>query len=248
MESPHSRPADERARRSRRRVVRALVSRDGRPKPDPCRCSSRVRHRVSRRRSHLRHGMNIRGMNTAATLWCAAAVGCLAGAGIRLGAVPGCIHRDRHERRASHGRPSSRSRTRHWHRDRTPLPFHRRIPLRSRGVRSRTSRSGPAVPVCGLRSIRSNDLPGGDRAEIRAGLVLTGGNVRTTLENAVGRLSLEPTLKLVGWERIEDASDLEIGSNSPHRRKLRRRQNPDGDLMRSNIDPEGKNARHDPGG
>ena len=77
--------------------------------------------------------------------------------------------------------------------------------------------------------------------------MLTGGNVRTTLENAVGRLSLEPTLKLVGWERIEDASDLEIGSNSPHRRKLRRRQNPDGDLMRSNIDPGGKHARHDPG-
>jgi putative Mg2+ transporter-C (MgtC) family protein len=39
----------------------------------------------------LRDGFNIRGLTTAATLWCAAAVGSLAGAGMELMAVVGCV-------------------------------------------------------------------------------------------------------------------------------------------------------------
>jgi putative Mg2+ transporter-C (MgtC) family protein len=37
----------------------------------------------------LREGMNVRGINTAATLWCSAAVGALAGAGFPLQAILG---------------------------------------------------------------------------------------------------------------------------------------------------------------
>jgi putative Mg2+ transporter-C (MgtC) family protein len=37
----------------------------------------------------LREGINIRGLNTAATLWCSAAVGCLAGMGMYLVAIVG---------------------------------------------------------------------------------------------------------------------------------------------------------------
>lgn len=39
----------------------------------------------------LRDGLNIRGLTTAATLWCAAAVGSLSGAGMELMAVIGCV-------------------------------------------------------------------------------------------------------------------------------------------------------------
>lgn len=39
----------------------------------------------------LREGLNIRGLNTAATLWCAAAIGSLAGAGLYIVAVLGTI-------------------------------------------------------------------------------------------------------------------------------------------------------------
>lgn len=39
----------------------------------------------------LRDGLNVRGLTTAATLWCAAAIGSLAGAGITWLAVLGCL-------------------------------------------------------------------------------------------------------------------------------------------------------------
>ena len=37
----------------------------------------------------IREGLNIRGLNTAATLWCSAAIGCLAGTGMYLVAIAG---------------------------------------------------------------------------------------------------------------------------------------------------------------
>ena len=39
----------------------------------------------------LRDGLSVRGLNTAATLWCAAAVGSLAGAGMHVMAVAGAV-------------------------------------------------------------------------------------------------------------------------------------------------------------
>lgn len=39
----------------------------------------------------LRDGLNIRGLTTAATLWCAAAIGSLAGAGMEVMALIGCL-------------------------------------------------------------------------------------------------------------------------------------------------------------
>ncbi|MFF7656872.1 MgtC/SapB family protein [Streptomyces sp. NPDC007983] len=39
----------------------------------------------------LRDGFNIRGLTTAATLWCAAAIGSLAGAGMEIMALIGCV-------------------------------------------------------------------------------------------------------------------------------------------------------------
>lgn len=39
----------------------------------------------------IREGINVRGVTTAATLWCAAAVGSLAGAGLHVVAIIGCV-------------------------------------------------------------------------------------------------------------------------------------------------------------
>ena len=39
----------------------------------------------------LREGLNVRGLNTAATLWCSGAVGTLAGAGFALEALVGTV-------------------------------------------------------------------------------------------------------------------------------------------------------------
>src|SRR5947209_6866679 len=39
----------------------------------------------------MRDGLNVRGLNTAATLWCSAAVGALAGAGLFTPAIAGTI-------------------------------------------------------------------------------------------------------------------------------------------------------------
>ncbi len=44
----------------------------------------------------LKEGINVRGMNTAATLWCTAAVGTLVGSGFGLHAVVGVVHADSH--------------------------------------------------------------------------------------------------------------------------------------------------------
>jgi len=39
----------------------------------------------------IREGLNIRGLNTAATLWCSAAIGCLAGTGMYVVAIAGTV-------------------------------------------------------------------------------------------------------------------------------------------------------------
>ena len=39
----------------------------------------------------IRHGLNVRGLNTAATLWCSAAVGVLCGAGFKMHALVGTV-------------------------------------------------------------------------------------------------------------------------------------------------------------
>jgi putative Mg2+ transporter-C (MgtC) family protein len=39
----------------------------------------------------LKEGINVRGLNTAATIWCSGAIGALAGAGLVLGAVAGTV-------------------------------------------------------------------------------------------------------------------------------------------------------------
>lgn len=102
----------------------------------------------------LRDGLSVRGINTAATLWCAAAVGALAGSG----------------------------------------SFQ-------------------------LRGVHSEDLDSGMQVEVHAVLTTVGTPDNAVLEQAVGRLSLQPGVTEVGWEAIpsdENDDDME-GSVTPRR-------------------------------
>jgi putative Mg2+ transporter-C (MgtC) family protein len=147
----------------------------------------------------FREGLSVRGLNTAATLWCSAAIGVLAGAGHLLFAT------------VATGfvvfvnlllRPI--------------VNFINRQPLTSTEleigyVLSVTCRSpdeahvralllqGLAGSGLGLRRLDSNDLEGTGRVVVTA-FVTAHQRVDADVEKIVGRLSLEPTVSAARWQ------------------------------------------------
>ncbi len=157
----------------------------------------------------LREGASIRGINTAATIWCAAAVGTLAGAGMYEVAAMGAAGVVlinvvlRPVARAIDRAPAdedSEVETLYRFRAtcREPQEGHVRVLL----VQALAGRGFT------LRSVESEDLPGGDQVEVRAEL-LTMGRDDPRLEEAVNRLSLEPGVTAVRWE-VTSATTQEI--------------------------------------
>jgi putative Mg2+ transporter-C (MgtC) family protein len=153
----------------------------------------------------FREGLSVRGLNTAATLWCSAAIGVLAGAGYPLYAA------------IATGfvvfvnlllRPI--------------VSFINRQPLTATELEvvyllSVTCRSpdeahiralllqGLAGSALALRRLDSNDLEGTGRVAVTA-FVTASQRVDTNVEKIVGRLSLEPTVSAARWQadvRIE---------------------------------------------
>ncbi len=150
----------------------------------------------------LRDGTNnIRGLNTAATLWCAAAVGALAGAGFLLVSSMGVI--------AVIGtnvllRPIARKL------DRPILATtdkdvdigyqfrvvcHQDNELHVRALMLHAVNSAPVM----LRGLHSHDVDGTPRVEVRADFVTRGRN-DAILEQVVARLSLESGVTAVSWD------------------------------------------------
>jgi putative Mg2+ transporter-C (MgtC) family protein len=147
----------------------------------------------------FREGLSVRGLNTAATLWCSAAIGVIAGAGYPLYAT------------IATGfvvfvnlllRPI--------------VSFINRQPLMSTELEtgylvSVTCRSPDEAHVralllqglagCGLtlRSLDSNDLEGSTRVVVTA-FTTTSQRVDAEVEKIVGRLSLEPTVSAARWQ------------------------------------------------
>jgi putative Mg2+ transporter-C (MgtC) family protein len=167
----------------------------------------------------LRDGLNLRGINTAATLWCAAAVGCLAGAGLFLYSAAGALAVVLTNLLL---RPVARSI------DRQPGPaaesdtgYEFRAVCRSADeahVRALLLQA-LAGQAFTLRGLHSEDLNGGDRVEVRASL-LTQTADQAQLEAAVSRLSLEPGVSAVTWEVVEDGAILgDRDEPSPRRRR-----------------------------
>lgn len=154
----------------------------------------------------FREGLNVRGLNTAATLWCAAAVGLLAGAGEfgRAAIVAGLVITVnialRPVLRFIHARPQ-------------PEPEgdrHYVVTVVSRGEAEAHVRALLLQGVSGaglrLRRLDSQNIEDSDRIEVEAEVL---GSVRADapIEQIIGRLSLEPQVTAARWRLDEAARD-----------------------------------------
>ncbi|NHN55821.1 MgtC/SapB family protein [Calidifontibacter sp. DB0510] len=151
----------------------------------------------------LRQGMNVTGINTAATIWCSAAVGTLSGAGYPLEATIGAalimiVHLAL--------RPVAR------HIDRLPITDDIETVYRFRAVcRAEHEAHIRALVVQALthgefhlRAVHSNDLDlGSDLVAVEAEISRQGRD-DIALEAAVSRLSLEPSVNSVNWTVVHD--------------------------------------------
>ncbi len=148
----------------------------------------------------LREGTNVRGLNTAATLWCSAMVGTFAGGGyyvFSLGAAVLVVVTNIAMRSAILG-INKRQRTAA---DDAETQYTIAVTCRSTEeahVRSlllhALSQGG-----LGLRKIESEDLPESGKVCVTADTP-PGSRKDAALENIVGRLSLEPFVTAVSWE------------------------------------------------
>ena len=147
----------------------------------------------------FREGFNVRGLNTAATLWCAAAVGMLAGAGeVALAlAVTGCVVFVNLALR-----PLSRLL------DRTPLQTtelvrNYAVEIICRGAHEAHVRAlmlqGFATSGLHLTALDSENIEDTDRVQVTA-RVHGEGVAPEALEQIVGRLSLEPAVTAARWQ------------------------------------------------
>jgi len=155
----------------------------------------------------FREGLSVRGLNTAATLWCSAAVGVLAGAGFPIYAALAAAFVVFVNLLL-----------------RPIVSFINRQPLLSTEVEisyvvSVTCRSpdeahvralllqGLAAGGLALRRLESKDVNGSDRVAVTAYLTAHQ-RVDSDVEKIVGRLSLEPTVSAARWQ-----ADVQIDSD-----------------------------------
>ncbi|TVP66882.1 MAG: MgtC/SapB family protein [Leptolyngbya sp. LCM1.Bin17] len=151
----------------------------------------------------LREGLTVRGLNTAATIWCAAAVGSLAGAGYFMPAVMGAIAvliSNTVLRPISH-----RINQEPLHGTELELCYQCSLTCHSQDearVRALLLQSLSASQMR-LRSLRSEDLEDArNTVEVEAEMVTQIRN-DSMLEQIVSRLSLEPTVTSASWRIIE---------------------------------------------
>jgi putative Mg2+ transporter-C (MgtC) family protein len=148
----------------------------------------------------MREGLTIRGLNTAATLWCSAAVGALSGAGETQLAVIGTAG----VLLANFGlRPLARSIDRQPTEPETSSDVTYTLRLVSRADAESRARAlllqmAQTLPIA-LQSLESEDLDTGARVVVRAAFHSNGRHDQM-LENIVGRMSLEPDISAVSWQ------------------------------------------------
>ena len=151
----------------------------------------------------IREGLNVRGLNTAATLWCSAAIGVLAGAGyagyaaiatafvvfvnLLLRPIVSFINRQ----------PLVS----------TELEIGYFVSITCRGEDEAQIRAlllqSLATSGLLLRRLDSSDLDGSTRVVVTA-FVRAHQRVDTEVEKIVGRLSLEPTVSAARWQAVAD--------------------------------------------
>ncbi|RDI18364.1 MgtC/SapB family protein [Lentzea flaviverrucosa] len=146
----------------------------------------------------LREGLTVRGLNTAATLWCSAAVGALAGAGLHLEAATGtvvvvAVHLVlRPVGRVLDRRPETGGDTPATYTFLAVAKDDAEAHVRTLLVQE-MSRTGFA-----LQSVESTNADRGDLVEVRAVLTADQRDDKQ-MESAVSRLSLEPSVTSVRW-------------------------------------------------
>jgi putative Mg2+ transporter-C (MgtC) family protein len=149
----------------------------------------------------FREGLSVRGLNTAATLWCSAAVGTLCGVGYPQAAAL-CVAAVMSANVLL--RPIARllERPVALDRDETGL-YLCTILCRSADEGHLRSLLLAAVSGSGLslRALHSEDVDAAGKVEIRATLLGQGPQV-LALERVVSRLSLEPGVSAVTWELV----------------------------------------------
>jgi len=161
----------------------------------------------------FREGLNVRGLNTAATLWCSAAIGVLAGAGyagyaaiatafvvfvnLLLRPIVSFINRQ----------PLIS----------TELEIGYVVSITCRGPDEAQIRAlllqSLATSGLALRRLDSSDLDGSTRVVVTA-FVRAHQRVDAEVEKIVGRLSLEPTVSAARWQAVADV-DLERPDSIP---------------------------------
>jgi putative Mg2+ transporter-C (MgtC) family protein len=148
-------------------------------------------------------GVSIRGINTAATLWCAAAAGALAGSGYvwEAGVATFAVLA------INIGlRPLGRRLDRQPIDEDSELETTYRFRATTKDASEAHVRALLLQTISGhgyqLRALESADVPGTSLVEVNAELV-TSGRDDQQIEIAAGRLGLEPDVTAVRWQAIE---------------------------------------------
>ncbi|MCC3769938.1 MgtC/SapB family protein [Streptomyces sp. UNOC14_S4] len=172
----------------------------------------------------MRDGLSVRGLNTAATLWCSAAVGALAGTGLYVVAGLGTV-----------GVVGANTLLRPLARglDRGTIggaevatDYHFEVVCTEAAEAHIRTLVVQAVtrPGFRLRSVYSNDVETGGKVAVAADLT-TEKRDDSLLEEAVSRLSLEPAVTAVRWTVLhgpDDAGDDDYaGDGRGSRRRVR---------------------------
>jgi putative Mg2+ transporter-C (MgtC) family protein len=154
----------------------------------------------------MREGLNIRGLNTAATLWCAAAIGTLAGSGLRIQAVIGAgLVIVTHLILRPLGNRLNKQPLQE-----IDVDLSCALRIVCRGNEEQQIRKVLVQEIIQesflLQSIESEDISGTDKVEVRA-FVLTKGRQNSQLEKIVGLMSLEPSVTAASWKYVQQHLD-----------------------------------------
>jgi putative Mg2+ transporter-C (MgtC) family protein len=149
----------------------------------------------------FKENLNVRGLNTAATLWATAAVGTLAGLGLAIDAAIGTVAvlganivlRPVVQR--INRQPMDATEMSTTYRIRVVAPAQQED--RIRGLLLQAVRTTPLI----LSELSSHDVEGTAKIEISAS-VSGSGRADANLEKIVARLSREPAVSSVGWKAV----------------------------------------------
>jgi putative Mg2+ transporter-C (MgtC) family protein len=156
----------------------------------------------------FREGLSIRGLNTAATLWCSGAVGVLCGSGFAKEAAVATlfvlmanVFLRPVARRLEHAPPPPLADVETEYLFRVQCRSSEESHLRALLLQNAAS------PSLVLKSLLSEDIEPAGKLEIRATLI-SSGRQDDALERIVNRLSLEPSVSAVSWEVVAQSADV----------------------------------------